>query len=435
MPEALEDTGLWRYAQGMENTATLKQVDPAIAHLIQAETRRQEEGLELIASENFVSPAVLEAAGTVLTNKYAEGYPGKRYYGGCEEVDKVEQLAIDRAMQLFGAQAANVQPHSGSQANMAAYMALMKVGDTMLSLDLNSGGHLTHGAAFNFSGKLYKVVHYGLVKETEQLDYAQAETLAKEHKPRVIVVGASAYPRIIDFPRFKSIADSVGAALMVDMAHIAGLVAGGVHPSPIPYADIVTTTTHKTLRGPRSGLILMKEQYAKTINSQVFPGMQGGPLMHVIAAKAVAFQEALQPAFKLYAKQVVDNAKALSEGLKGQGLRIVSDGTDNHLMLLDLRPKKVTGKLAEDVLNRAGITVNKNQIPFDPEKPTVSSGVRVGTAAITTRGMVTADMAKVAGFIGRALDHHADEAALAKIRDEVKDFTRAFPLYQSRLEK
>ncbi len=419
----------------MENTATLKQVDPIIAGLIQAETRRQEEGLELIASENFVSPAVLEAAGTVLTNKYAEGYPGKRYYGGCEEVDKVELLAIDRAMQLFGAQAANVQPHSGSQANMAAYMALMKVGDTMLSLDLNSGGHLTPGAAFNFSGKLYKVVHYGLVKETEQLDYAQAEALAKEHKPRVIVVGASAYPRIIDFPRFKSIADSVGAALMVDMAHIAGLVAGGVHPSPIPFADIVTTTTHKTLRGPRAGLVLMKEQYAKTINSQVFPGMQGGPLMHLIAAKAVAFQEALQPAFKLYARQVVENAKALSEALKGQGLRIVSGGTDNHLMLLDLRPKKVTGKLAEDVLNRAGITVNKNQIPFDPEKPTISSGVRVGTAAITTRGMVVADMAKVAAFIGKALDHHADEAALAKIRDEVKEFTKSFPLYQARIEK
>lgn len=419
----------------MENTATLKQVDPAIAHLIQAETRRQEEGLELIASENFVSPAVLEAAGTVLTNKYAEGYPGKRYYGGCEEVDKVEQLAIDRATQLFGAQAANVQPHSGSQANMAAYMALMKVGDTMLSLDLNSGGHLTHGAAFNFSGKLYKVVHYGLVKETEQLDYAQAEALAKEHKPRVIVVGASAYPRIIDFPRFKAIAESVGASLMVDMAHIAGLVAGGVHPSPIPYADIVTTTTHKTLRGPRAGLVLMKEQYAKTINSQVFPGMQGGPLLHMIAAKAVAFHEALQPSFKVYARQVVDNAKALAEALQGQGLRIVSGGTDNHLMLLDLRPKKVTGKLAEDVLNRAGITVNKNQIPFDPEKPTISSGVRVGTAAITTRGMNVPEMAKVAAFIGKALDHHADEAVLLKIRDEVKEFTKSFPLYQSRLEK
>jgi glycine hydroxymethyltransferase len=419
----------------MENTASLAQVDPAIAQLVQSETARQEHGLELIASENFVSPAVLEAVGSTLTNKYAEGYPGKRYYGGCEEVDKVEQLAIDRALQLFGAQAANVQPHSGSQANMAAYMTLMKPGDTMLSLDLNSGGHLTHGAAFNFSGKLYKIVHYGLIKETEQLDYAQAESLAKEHKPRVIVVGASAYPRIIDFARFKSIADAVGAALMVDMAHIAGLVAGGVHPSPVPFADIVTTTTHKTLRGPRSGLVLMKEQYAKTVNSQVFPGIQGGPLMHVIAGKAVAFQEALQPEFKAYAKQVVDNAKALADALQTVGLRIVSGGTDNHLMLLDLRPKKVTGKLAEDVLNKAGITVNKNQIPFDPEKPTVSSGIRVGTAAITTRGLKTGEMKQVATFIGRALDSHADAAALSKIHDEVKEFTKSFPLYQSRLRK
>jgi glycine hydroxymethyltransferase len=419
----------------MENTATLQQVDPKIAEIIHAETRRQEEGLELIASENFVSPAVLEAAGSVLTNKYAEGYPGKRYYGGCEEVDKAEALAIERAMQLFGAQAANVQPHSGSQANMAAYMTLMKPGDTLLGLDLNSGGHLTHGSSFNFSGKLYKAVHYGLVKDTEQLDYAQAEALAKEHKPRVIVVGASAYPRTLDFARFKEIADACGAALMVDMAHIAGLVAGGAHPSPIPYADIVTTTTHKTLRGPRSGLVLMKEQYAKTVNSQVFPGMQGGPLMHIIAAKAVAFGEALQPAFKAYAKQVVDNAKALAEGLQAQNIRIVSGGTDNHLMLLDLRPRKLTGKLAEEVLGHAGITVNKNQIPFDPEKPTVSSGVRVGTPAITTRGMKTGEMATVAKLIGKALDAHADPAALAKIRDEVKEFTSAFPLYLSRLRK
>jgi glycine hydroxymethyltransferase len=419
----------------MENTATLQQIDPKIAEIIHAETRRQEEGLELIASENFVSPAVLEAAGSVLTNKYAEGYPGKRYYGGCEEVDKAEALAIERAMQLFGAQAANVQPHSGSQANMAAYMTLMKPGDTLLGLDLNSGGHLTHGSSFNFSGKLYKAVHYGLVKDTEQLDYAQAEALAKEHKPRVIVVGASAYPRTLDFARFKEIADACGAALMVDMAHIAGLVAGGAHPSPIPYADIVTTTTHKTLRGPRSGLVLMKEQYAKTVNSQVFPGMQGGPLMHIIAAKAVAFGEALQPAFKAYAKQVVDNAKALAEGLQAQNIRIVSGGTDNHLMLLDLRPRKLTGKLAEEVLGHAGITVNKNQIPFDPEKPTVSSGVRVGTPAITTRGMKTGEMATVAKLIGKALDAHADPAALAKIRDEVKEFTSAFPLYLSRLRK
>jgi glycine hydroxymethyltransferase len=419
----------------MENTATLSQVDPKIAELIHSETRRQEDGLELIASENFVSPAVLEAAGSVLTNKYAEGYPGKRYYGGCEEVDKVEQLAIDRCLQLFGAQAANVQPHSGSTANMGAYMALMKPGDTLLGLDLNSGGHLTHGSSFNFSGKLYRAVHYGLVKETEQIDYAQAEAMAKEHKPRVIVVGASAYPRLIDFARFRAIADAVGAALMVDMAHIAGLVAGGVHPSPIPYADIVTTTTHKTLRGPRSGLILMRDQYAKTINSQIFPGIQGGPMMHTIAAKAVAFGEALRPEFKVYAQSVVDNAKALAEALTGQGLRIVSGGTDNHLMLLDLRAKKVTGKVAEEVLGQAGMTVNKNQIPFDPEKPTVSSGVRVGTPAITTRGLKVADMATVARFIGRALDAHAEPAALLKIRDEVKEFMSGFPLYRSRLPK
>ncbi len=419
----------------MENTASLTQVDPVIAELVQAETRRQEEGLELIASENFVSPAVLEAAGSVLTNKYAEGYPGKRYYGGCEEVDKVEQLAIDRALQLFGAQAANVQPHSGSQANMAAYMSLMKLGDTLLALDLNSGGHLTHGASFNFSGKNYKAVHYGLLKETETIDFAQVESLAKEHKPKVIVVGASAYPRTIDFAKFKAIAEATGAALMVDMAHIAGLVAGGVHPSPVPYADIVTTTTHKTLRGPRSGLILSKEQYAKSVNSQIFPGIQGGPLMHIIAAKAVAFGEALKPEFKQYAQQVVKNAHALAEGLKGQGLRLVSGGTDNHLMLVDLRAKKLTGKVGEEVLGKAGITVNKNQIPFDPEKPTVSSGVRIGTAAITTRGMKEADMAEVAKLIGRSLDHATDDAELARVRGDVKQLTKSFPLYESRLRK
>ncbi|MBL9037933.1 MAG: serine hydroxymethyltransferase [Archangium sp.] len=419
----------------MENTARLAQVDPSVAEIIHAETQRQEEGLELIASENFVSPAVLEAAGSVLTNKYAEGYPGKRYYGGCEEVDKVEQLAIDRALKLFGADAANVQPHSGSQANMASYMSLMKLGDTMLALDLNSGGHLTHGASFNFSGKNYKVAHYGLQKETETIDYAQAQALAKEHSPRVIVVGASAYPRVIDFAAFKAIADSVGAALMVDMAHIAGLVAAGVHPSPVPYADVVTTTTHKTLRGPRSGLILSKAQHAKSVNSNIFPGIQGGPLMHIIAAKAVAFGEALQPEFKQYAQQVVKNAQALAEGLKGQGLRLCSGGTDNHLMLVDLRAKKISGKAAEEVLGKAGITVNKNQIPFDPEKPTVSSGIRVGTPAITTRGMKESDMAKVAQLIGRALDAPTDEAALAKVKGDVKALATSFPLYASRLRK
>ncbi|MBL8921679.1 MAG: serine hydroxymethyltransferase [Myxococcaceae bacterium] len=419
----------------MENTAPLSQVDPAIAGIIQAETRRQEEGLELIASENFVSPAVMEASGSVLTNKYAEGYPGKRYYGGCDEVDKAESLAIERALELFGAEAANVQPHSGSQANMAAFMALMKPGELMLTLDLNSGGHLTHGATFNFSGKTYKVAHYGLTRDGETIDFAQVKALAAEHKPRVIIVGGSAYPRTIDFAKFREIADSVGASVLVDMAHIAGLIAGGAHPSPVPFADIVTSTTHKTLRGPRSGMILMKEQYAKSVNSNVFPGIQGGPAMHTIAAKAVAFREALQPAFKDYAKQVVKNAAALAEGLKGQGLRLCSGGTDNHLMLVDVRAKKLTGKAAEEALGKAHITVNKNQIPFDPEKPTISSGVRVGTPALTTRGMKEAEMATVAKLIGRALDAAADDAALAKIKGEVTDFTKSFPLYASRLKK
>jgi glycine hydroxymethyltransferase len=419
----------------MENTAPLSKVDPEIARIIVDETRRQEDGLELIASENFVSPAVLEALGSTLTNKYAEGYPGKRYYGGCEEVDKAESLAIERVMKLFGAQAANVQAHSGSQANMGAYMALMKTGDTLLAMDLNSGGHLTHGAAFNFSGKLYKTVHYGLVRESETIDYAQAAALAKEHKPKVIVVGASAYPRIIDFPAFREIADSVGAALMVDMAHIAGLVAGGMHPSPVPYADIVTSTTHKTLRGPRGGMMLMKESLAKAVNGQIFPGIQGGPLMHVIAAKAVAFGEAQKPEFKDYAKQVVMNAKALAAGLQSQGLRLCSGGTDNHLMQVDVRPKKLTGKAAEEVLGLAGITVNKNQIPFDPEKPTVSSGVRIGTPAMTTRGLKEPEMAIIAKLIGKALDSPHDAAALAKVKGEVKELVSSFPLYRSRLPK
>ncbi|MFZ5468982.1 MAG: serine hydroxymethyltransferase [Myxococcota bacterium] len=418
----------------MENTAPLSQVDPEIARVIREETRRQEEGLELIASENFVSPAVLDALGSVLTNKYAEGYPGKRYYGGCEFVDVAEQLAIDRAKKLFGAEGANVQAHSGSQANMAAYMALMKPGELMLSLDLNSGGHLTHGASFNFSGKLYKVVHYGLARETETIDYAQAAALAKEHKPKVVVVGASAYPRVIDFPKFREIADAVGAAVVVDMAHIAGLVAAGVHPSPVPYAEIVTTTTHKTLRGPRGGMVLCKEELAKPINSQIFPGIQGGPLMHVIAAKAVAFQEALSPAFREYQKQIVLNARALAEALQGEGLRLCSGGTDNHLMLVDLRAKKVSGKAAEEALGKAGITVNKNQIPFDPEKPTVSSGVRIGTPAVTTRGMKEAQMATIGKLVGKALDQAGDEKALARIRGEVRELCQQFPLYASRVK-
>ncbi|WP_338865268.1 serine hydroxymethyltransferase [Myxococcus stipitatus] len=418
----------------MENIRTLAQVDPEIARAVHEETQRQEDGLELIASENFVSPAVMEAVGSVLTNKYAEGYPGKRYYGGCEVVDVVENLAIDRAKQLFGADFVNVQAHSGSQANMGAYMALMKPGDTMLSLDLNSGGHLTHGAAFNFSGKLYKVVHYGLTRDTETIDFAQVRSLAQEHKPKVLVVGASAYPRTIDFAKFREIADECGAAMFVDMAHIAGLVAAGVHPSPVPFADIVTTTTHKTLRGPRGGMVMGREAYAKTINSQIFPGIQGGPLMHVIAGKAVAFREALTPEYKTYQRQIVANAQALAEALKSAGLRLTSGGTDNHLMLVDLRPKQLTGKVAEAVLDKAGITVNKNMIPFDPEKPMTTSGIRVGTPAITTRGMREADMAMVGKLIGAALDAAQDDAALARIRGQVKELAKGFPLYASRLK-
>ncbi|NOJ95280.1 serine hydroxymethyltransferase [Corallococcus sp. CA049B] len=418
----------------MENTRTLSQVDPEIAQVLRHETERQEEGLELIASENFVSPAVLEAVGSVLTNKYAEGYPGKRYYGGCEVVDVAENLAIARAKELFGADAVNVQAHSGSQANMGAFMALMKPGDTMLSLDLNSGGHLTHGASFNFSGKLYKVVHYGLSRDTETIDFAQVESLALEHKPKVLVVGASAYPRTLDFAKFREIADKAGAAMLVDMAHIAGLVAAGVHPSPVPFAEIVTTTTHKTLRGPRGGMVLSREAFAKTINSQIFPGIQGGPLMHAIAGKAVAFKEALSPEFKTYQKQIVANAQALAEALKSAGLRLCSGGTDNHLMLVDLRAKKLTGKVAEDVLGKAGITVNKNMIPFDPEKPTTTSGVRVGTPAITTRGMREAEMAVVGRLIGQALDAAQDDAALARVKGQVKELAQGFPLYASRLK-
>ena len=417
----------------MENTRTLAQVDPDIAALIRKETERQEEGLELIASENFVSPAVLEAMGSVLTNKYAEGYPGKRYYGGCEVVDQVETLAIERAKKLFGAEAANVQAHSGSQANMAAYMSVMQPGDTMLSLDLNSGGHLTHGMSLNFSGKLYRVVHYGLDRATERIDFGQVRSLAKEHRPKIIVVGASAYPRTLDFASFREIADSVGAVMVVDMAHIAGLVAAGVHPSPVPLAELVTTTTHKTLRGPRAGMVLAKEPFIKGVNSNIFPGIQGGPLMHIIAAKAVALHEALQPEFAVYQRQILANAKALAEALLKGGLRLVSGGTDNHLMLVDLRPKKLTGKVAEAVLGKAAITVNKNMIAFDPEKPMVTSGIRIGTPALTTRGMKEAEMATVGGLIVEALDNPSDEAALARVAGKVHEMARSFPLYASRL--
>jgi len=417
----------------MENTRTLAQVDPEIAVLVRKETERQEEGLELIASENFVSPAVLEAVGSVLTNKYAEGYPGKRYYGGCEFVDQVETLAIERAKKLFGAEAANVQAHSGSQANMAAYMSVMQPGDTMLSLDLNSGGHLTHGMSLNFSGKLYKVVHYGLDRATERIDFGQVRTLAKEHRPKIIVVGASAYPRTLDFAAFREVADSVGAVVVVDMAHIAGLVAAGLHPAPVPLAELVTTTTHKTLRGPRGGMVLAKEPFIKGVNSNIFPGIQGGPLMHVIAGKAVAFLEALQPEFASYQRQIVANAKALAEALLRGGLRLVSGGTDTHLMLVDLRPKKLTGKVAEAVLGKAAITVNKNMIAFDPEKPMVTSGVRIGTPALTTRGMKEAEMATVGGLIVEALDNPTDEAVLARVAGKVHELARSFPLYASRL--
>jgi glycine hydroxymethyltransferase len=417
----------------MMPTARLAEADPAVSRLIREETLRQAEGLELIASENFVSPAVLEAAGSTLTNKYAEGYPGKRYYGGCEVVDQVEQLAIDRVNQIFGSSYANVQPHSGSQANMAAYFALGTPGDTVVAMSLNFGGHLTHGSPVNFSGKLFKIVPYGLRQADERIDMDEVARLAREHKPRILVVGASAYPRTLDFARFAEIAREAGASLMVDMAHIAGLVAAGLHPNPVPLADIVTSTTHKTLRGPRGGLILCRDaDLGKKINSQIFPGIQGGPLEHVIAAKAVAFGEALRPEFKAYQQAIVDNAQALAEGLLKAGLRLVSGGTDNHLMLVDLRPKRLTGKVAEEALGKAGITVNKNMIPWDPEKPFVTSGVRVGTPALTSRGFGRAEMAQVASLIGRVLDAPADEAALARVRAEVRELCARFPMYADR---
>jgi glycine hydroxymethyltransferase len=417
----------------MMPTQRLSEADPDIARLVREETRRQADGLELIASENFVSPAVLEATGSALTNKYAEGYPGKRYYGGCEVVDQVEQLAIDRAKKLFGADHANVQPHSGSQANMAAYFALAQPGDTLLAMSLNFGGHLTHGSPVNFSGRLFKIVPYGLRQSDETVDMDEVRRLAREHRPRILVVGASAYPRLFHFDQFAEIAREVGAAMVVDMAHIAGLVAARLHPDPVPHADIVTTTTHKTLRGPRGGMILCREAHAKAVNSQIFPGTQGGPLEHVVAAKAVAFHEALQPGFKAYQQRILDNARALAAGLVAAGLRLVSGGTDNHLMLVDLRSKKLNGKIAEEALGKAGITVNKNMIPWDPEKPFVTSGIRVGTPALTTRGMGVAEMGQVASLIGRVLDAPADEASLSRVRGEVHELTRRFPLYPDRV--
>lgn len=412
----------------------LKNFDPQVAAAIRLETERQEYNLEFIASENFVSEAVLEAQGSVLTNKYAEGYPGKRYYGGCEFVDQTEQLAIDRAKELFGAEHANVQPHSGSQANMAVYFAVCEPGDTVLGMNLAHGGHLTHGSPVNFSGKLFNIVPYGVDEKTGTIDYAEVERLALEHKPKLIVVGASAYPRTIDFPAFRAIADKVGAVVMVDMAHIAGLVATGEHPSPVPYAEFVTTTTHKTLRGPRGGMILCKEEWAKKLNSNIFPGIQGGPLEHVIAAKAVAFKEAMSPNFKAYAAQVVKNAKALAQGLLDRGYKLVSGGTDNHLLLLDFTGTDLTGKAAEEALEKAGITVNKNAVPFDTRSPFVTSGIRIGTPATTTRGLKESEMAKVADWIDRALSNLDNEQELAGIREEVKALCLQFPLYAHRLK-
>ena len=408
----------------------IKNVDVEVYNARVEEAKRQEEGIELIASENFVSKAVMEAAGSVFTNKYAEGYPGKRYYGGCVNADVVESLAIERLKEMFGAKYANVQPHSGSQANMGVYVSLLEAGDKILGMGLSSGGHLTHGYKINFSGKNYIGIEYGLNPETELIDFEQVRDLALEYKPKIIVAGASAYSRIIDFKKFREIADEVGAYLMVDMAHIAGLVAAGEHPNPIEYADVVTSTTHKTLRGPRGGIILTNnEEIAKKIDKTIFPGIQGGPLVHIIAAKAVAFKEALQPEYKEYQQQVRKNAKAMADELVKEGLRIVSGGTDNHLMLVDLRPKNVTGKAAEEALEKAGITCNKNAIPNDPEKPFITSGVRLGTPAITARGMKEEEARKIAGMIVKVLENINDEEKIAEVKKEVVELTKKFPLY------
>jgi len=410
----------------MEN---VKRMDEEIFSAIDAEKKRQQEKIELIASENFVSEAVMEAMGTVLTNKYAEGYPGKRYYGGCEHVDAVENLARERAKALFGAEHVNVQPHSGAQANMAVYFTILEPKDTVLGMNLNHGGHLTHGSPVNFSGSLYNFVDYGVDEETEQLDYDHVLHKAKEAQPKLIVVGASAYSREIDFKKFREIADTVDAYLMVDMAHIAGLVATGLHPNPVPYADFVTTTTHKTLRGPRGGMILCKEKFKKAIDKSIFPGVQGGPLMHVIAAKAVSFKEALSPHFKTYMENVVNNAQILGEALKKEGIRIVSGGTDNHLLLLDVTPLHLTGKQAEEVLDQIGITTNKNTIPFDQESPMVTSGVRIGTAAVTTRGFGETEMKEIASIMSLTLKNHDQEEILEEAKERVLALTQAFPLY------
>ncbi len=409
--------------------------DPEIAAAIADETNRQAKKIELIASENFVSEAVLEAQGSIMTNKYAEGYPGKRYYGGCEFVDVAENLAIERAKALFGAEHVNVQPHSGSQANMAVYFAELKPGDTVLGMNLSHGGHLTHGSPVNFSGRLYNIVSYGVDKETERIDFNEVEDQAKKHRPKMIVVGASAYPRTIDFTAFREIADSVGAVIMADIAHIAGLVAADLHPSPVPLCEYVTTTTHKTLRGPRGGMIMCREPQAKVLNSRVFPGSQGGPLMHIIAAKAVAFKEALEPEFKIYQQQIVKNARAMAGELISQGIRLVSGGTDNHLMLLDLTERGLTGKDVEAAMDRAGITTNKNGIPFDRQGPQVTSGIRIGTPAITTRGMKEEEMKEIARMIALIISDIGDENTIAKVRGEVAELCGRFPLYPGRIEK
>jgi glycine hydroxymethyltransferase len=413
----------------------LQQTDEDVYSAIQKETQRLEGNLELIASENVVSEAVLEAQGSVMTNKYAEGYPGKRYYGGCEFVDEVESLAIARAKELFGADHANVQPHSGTQANMTVYLSVLKPGDSYLGMNLAHGGHLSMGSPVNFSGILYRVIPYGVSEKTETIDYDELEKLAKEHRPRMIIAGASAYPRTIDYARFRKIADEIGAYLMVDMAHIAGLVAAGIHPSPVPHADFVTTTTHKTLRGPRGGMILCKAAHAKTIDSKVFPGMQGGPLMHVIAAKAVALKEALGPDFKVYQQQIVKNAQALSRSLLSKGFRLTSGGTDNHLMLVDLRKSELTGKVAQETLDKARITVNKNAVPFDTRSPFVTSGIRIGTPAVTSRGMKETEMEAIGDFIATALNRVNDEAALRSIADQVGELCKKFPVYPYRMGK
>jgi glycine hydroxymethyltransferase len=408
-------------------------VDPEIAKVLRLETERQAAKLELIASENFVSEAVLEAMGSPLTNKYAEGYPGKRYYGGCEYVDMAETLAIDRAKQLFGADHVNVQPHSGAQANMAAYFSVLEHGDTILGLNLAHGGHLTHGSPVNFSGRFFKVIAYGVDRTTEQIDMAEVRRLAKEHRPNLIVTGGSAYPRTLDFPAFKEVADEIGAVLMADIAHPAGIIAAGLHPSPIPHCDLVTTTTHKTLRGPRGGMIMCKAALAAAVNKTMFPGMQGGPLMHVIAAKAVAFKEALTPEFQEYQRQILTNATMLAEALIAQGFRLVSGGTDTHVILVDVASKGLTGKVAEAALDKAGLTVNKNAVPFDTKPPTITSGIRLGTPALTTRGMRQAEMRQVAGFIAEVLADVEDVDRQARVASKVREMGATFPLYRERL--